>query len=543
MKIKSLKSGILVFTFMNLFLVVNAQFSFVINGEDMTPKMSQIGELTSFDGLLYFSAYNSVDGSQLYRTDGTKKGTFILKKVSNIGLYQSGSYANKLTVVNDLMFFSAYDSTTIKKLWVTNGTEAGTRIVKHFITNNWMGMFHPIAFDDKLYFTLDTYGYGRELWQSDGTEQGTSLVKDINQGQNDSSPLCFMIFNNELYFFADDGINGNSLWKTDGTESGTLLVKKNLNPKSINPGIVYQNHLIISADDGIHGSELWKTDGTPSGTTLVKDINVGNNSSVPSSFVRYKDLIYFVASDTSDSGILPHYNKELFRTDGTNSGTYMVLDINKDEFKSSLDRIVVCNNYLFFITNINERDELWISDGSANGTQVFQNTNSSSGVYSPSRYLSINKNRMLFWNKTEFWMTDGNTYNTELLGIYDKQEYGNNPSNLIIVDTVLYFTSDNGLNLCKIGGIQTDLTFDKEYKIFVYPVPFSDNLYIHSHPYCSKVMNVEVYNQLGHCVFINEYKGVGTMKIENLDYLETGFYFLKTTINGESTTHKIIKLK
>ena len=35
------------------------------------------------------------------------------------------------------------------------------------------------------------------------------------------------------------------------------------------------------ANDGIHGNELWKTDGSESGTVLVKDINPGYEGSSP----------------------------------------------------------------------------------------------------------------------------------------------------------------------------------------------------------------------------------------------------------------------
>ena len=64
--------------------------------------------------------------------------------------------------------------------------------------------------------------------------------------------------------------------KTDGRpESGTVMVK------DITPGtdpwggpknfIVFDNALYFSANGG-SGKELWKSDGTASGTVLVKDI-------------------------------------------------------------------------------------------------------------------------------------------------------------------------------------------------------------------------------------------------------------------------------
>ena len=44
------------------------------------------------------------------------------------------------------------------------------------------------AVGDTLFFTADDGVNGNELWKSDGTEAGTVLVKDINPGSGSSSP-------------------------------------------------------------------------------------------------------------------------------------------------------------------------------------------------------------------------------------------------------------------------------------------------------------------------------------------------------------------
>src|SRR6185369_2690877 len=72
----------------------------------------------------------------------------------------------------------------------------------------------------KVFFRGGTSG-GKELWSSDGTDAGTALVKDITPGSQGSFPRDFENVNGTLFF----SFNGrNELWKSDGTESGTVLI-------------------------------------------------------------------------------------------------------------------------------------------------------------------------------------------------------------------------------------------------------------------------------------------------------------------------------
>src|SRR5205085_187558 len=76
-----------------------------------------------------------------------------------------------------------------------------------------------------LYFTANDGPHGYELWKSDGTTAGTVLVKDIYLGlYYSSNPTNLANVNGTLYFQATDRTHGAELWKSDGTAAGTVLV-------------------------------------------------------------------------------------------------------------------------------------------------------------------------------------------------------------------------------------------------------------------------------------------------------------------------------
>ena len=148
-----------------------------------------------------------------------------------------------------------------------------------------------------LFFTANDGTHGDELWKSDGTAAGTVLVKDINPGspairrlQPQLVPRNLTNVNGTLFFTANDGTHGDELWKSDGTAAGTVLVKdinpggtciRLLVPNSSIPNLTNVNGtLFFAANDGAHGDELWKSDGTAAGTVLVKDINPGSTATL-----------------------------------------------------------------------------------------------------------------------------------------------------------------------------------------------------------------------------------------------------------------------
>src|SRR5262249_45487922 len=157
-----------------------------------------------------------------------------------------------------------------------------------------------------------------ELWKSDGTPAGTRMVKDINPAGN-SSPQYLTNVNGTLFFAADDGVNGSELWKSDGTAAGTVMVK-DIFPSfySSYPGNLtnVNRTLYFSAYDGgfivgAHGRELWKSDGTTTGTTMVKDIFPGDTTYYIS-YYPFSGGRWFTDINSSNPGALTNVNGTLF---------------------------------------------------------------------------------------------------------------------------------------------------------------------------------------------------------------------------------------
>src|SRR4029079_5297853 len=81
------------------------------------------------------------------------------------------------------------------------------------------------AVGSTLYFSANDGVHGRELWRTDGTTAGTHMVKDVRPGSRGSSIGSLIRFDGEVYFAPSDSVHGSELWKSDGTAGGTRMVK------------------------------------------------------------------------------------------------------------------------------------------------------------------------------------------------------------------------------------------------------------------------------------------------------------------------------
>src|ERR671912_257258 len=294
--------------------------------------------LMDINGRLLFAADHPKFGEELWMSNGTKPGTRLVKDIdpgplviNEVENTETGSSApDNVLRKKNVIFFQATTAKHGDELWKSNGTKSGTKIVKDIVPGPGVSDPEDIVSTAPrtTFFRAWDRNHGEELWKTDGTEKGTKLVKDINPDrrpgarcdQGDcgipkgwSHPDTVTVMGKQVFFAADDGKHGVELWKSDGTEKGTTLVKDiNTTPGNSNPNdkgsavnrsaeveklFVVGKTLYFRANDGKHGVELWKSDGTERGTTLVKDINTGRANSDADNLTAFKGRVLLTADD------------------------------------------------------------------------------------------------------------------------------------------------------------------------------------------------------------------------------------------------------
>jgi ELWxxDGT repeat protein len=111
------------------------------------------------------------------------------------------------------IFYKFDDGQTGIELWTSDGTAAGTRLVKDISPGNSSGFYLPseIITDGKKLYMKAGKAFDQELWVSEGTQSSTKLAVNISIN-DESSPGNLTIFKDNLYFFARSDEAGRELF-------------------------------------------------------------------------------------------------------------------------------------------------------------------------------------------------------------------------------------------------------------------------------------------------------------------------------------------
>ncbi|MES1242149.1 MAG: ELWxxDGT repeat protein [Acidobacteriota bacterium] len=368
-------------------------------------------------GTLILSADSGLPG-EIWRSDGTEAGTTLVKEID------SGTPV-ELTPLDKRIFFS----TGTGNLWSSDGTEAGTRSYPDIYTHD----LTPAG--GQLYFAISSFI--DEIRRIGPSELDTARVKAINPGILQKLTAA----GPRLFFHAlEEGVYG--LWTSDGTEAGTVQVPGVPPPDEL---AAHRGALVFSASDAAAGRELWISDGGITGTAgnhRVQDIRPGTGSSNPRRLTSAGSLVFFTADDGTAG-------EELWKSDGTEVGTVRVADIRPGSETSWIRELTAAGDRVFFAADDGIHGvELWVSDGTAIGTHIVKDVVPGAGSSYP-RYLQVAGHRLYFAaddgvHGLEPWTTDGTEAGTVLLQDVNPGAAPSTPTGFVISGPWLYFTANDG---------------------------------------------------------------------------------------------------
>ena len=252
---------------------------------------------------------------------------------------------------------------------------------------------------------------GGELWRSDGTAAGTEQVADLNPGLTGSLiDHIVELSDTRLVLVADEvGVTGKELYSFD-TATEILELVKDIRPGPLgsNPIDVFGPvvlpvlpagpRLCFRADDGLHGRELWVTDGTTQGTFMLGDLNPASAHAHPRYFAQVGSVLVFSANDGTHGeelwatiGGAPYLVRDIFP--GSSKGAYLQTSATAIPFGPGTQ-----TEYLYFGAHAPGETGLWRTDGMTAESVV---------TLQPGSLLGLATNLASYRGEVYFQMQDG----------------------------------------------------------------------------------------------------------------------------------------
>ncbi len=246
--------------------------------------------------------------------------------------------------------------------------------------------------------------------------QTASLVRDIAQDTPSlpvsSAPAGLLAFKGQVFYSAEEPSSGRELWVSDGEGRGTrLLADFCPGPCSSEPRTLGTTRTAVLGYEFIdhryqqENHFLWRSDDTRAGTSLLPNaddpVSLFFDSDTGTDTAWLGDFIYF-------SGCNKGQGCGLWRSDGTAAGTQRFQ--NPNELGYNAFRLTSTGRRIFYLVG----QTLWVTDGTVVGTHEIQDF---PGYLS---HPAAFGNRLLFVapmdeNGNELWVSDGTAAGTKVL--------------------------------------------------------------------------------------------------------------------------------
>jgi len=325
---------------------------------------------------------------------------------------------------------------------------------------------------NKFVFPASDGRNGTRLWVTDGTELGTKLIQnlsiDTSDIYSDSPHFVFSSFGNMVVFEIWYGSH-SSLWSTDGITAEFLV---DLDEESRND---HYNNLMMIDDDLIFTSGSWSYNLDLNNLSLTSIEEQLGHDELPrlydfnGQFFYTRDTILFHMNMTDYS------STTIFDFDPENQREESIYWNGIKSFNDT--SIIFCLGYWSgYVFGEFECEGIWISDGTTNGTRLLRENPSGPTSYI-SDYEVLDEKIFLAMNEHLYQLhLDSNVTKVRDLS----PDRGDSVEELFVTSTHLYFegydgTTDfymsdgtfEGTNRWKAGSGSLDFSFELENTVLV----------------------------------------------------------------------------
>lgn len=377
------------------------------------------------NSLAYFISEYTFQDYRLYRTDGTSTGTY---EISPVYYYYRGGPAPLLAAIGHRAVFVRNNADTLQ-LCQSDGTVTGTTVVKDLVssTDTVNGPTNFISAGSRVFFTL---GQGL-LYRTDGTVQGTVFVKDLYAEYGETSPgnlpsgftREFCVYEDDLCFVAGNIYDTVDVWYSDGTPGGTWPVWQ--------PGADYEITGLWSMPDGLYvaASHNYFDSALP-GFVYAKELwHISpHNGLAQRVYHQENDQQFYGVHDLAVLNGQVYFSvysaQQLWKT----SGGVPAVKITEipapgcgPSCMPSIKNLTSTSRALVFAAQtLAAGTELWMSDGTAQGTRLLKDFTPGSLSTTIEFYPFADSDPLVLpWNSESgtysLWRTDGTDMGTEEL--------------------------------------------------------------------------------------------------------------------------------
>lgn len=237
------------------------------------------------NGKALFQPQSNIAGHPLMGTDGTLAGTV------SIGPFPTGILDFAATSTGLGLFAASPTPTEGEELWVSDGTAAGTtRLVQGPApgpqgNQGFLPLYLTPVGGGRVLFAANDGTGETALWVSNGTAAGTALVKELAPSDTTHiiTGITALANGKALVTLQDSSTRVVMLLATDGTAAGTAplqsfaayITPAGSNgpvPSFGNAAALPNGTAVFTIADGRTNFQVWRTDGTAAGTVQLADV-------------------------------------------------------------------------------------------------------------------------------------------------------------------------------------------------------------------------------------------------------------------------------